>query len=373
MRAQDLTLVSIPWIVVVLATCVDSPSAKGRESADAIQVEIPKPVQNEDHAEVLLLAYSPKLKMLACTPGYYNFASTPEYPVFVWDLKTGTRRRVLSNGRRQEHLAFTADGDGLIASGRDGVTVWNPVLGTADRQRFKDVKPLATISPEGKLLVHLDDDGNIVTWSELTGDKKRILQAPQNAMEGLLIIGLNCAIDFDQRWIALGAGLSNHRIVIWDYKKGAIVASLLHESRLFYLSFLSTGQYLCGGGNEVRKVRLGRGVLDVWDTHTWKFIREIEVDSERVIPILDLPQQDMVLTVENLRTPEGRNTAKTLVNGYSIKTGARMVSFDTQLAKNGWCTAALFLPDMNAICIGGNDGKVSFFSVQEILKHKTKD
>ncbi len=80
----------------------------------------------------------------------------------------------------------------------------------------------------------------------------------------------------------------------------------------------------------------------------------------------------MVLSVDSLRTPNKgeRDLFKTLINGYSIKTGERILSYDTDLSKYGWCTSALYIEDINAICIGGADGKISFFSVDEIMKLK---
>jgi len=202
-----------------------------------------------------------------------------------------------------------------------------------------------------------------------------VLKAPEREKEGLKWVSeAQTAMSADESWVVLGAGLANHKILVWDYKTGTLKAALPHASRLFYLSFSRKGQYLFGGGNEVRKDYLGRGVLDIWDTKSWKLIREIEVDDFEVRPVLDLPEEDMVLSVDSLRTPTAGNNIqfKTFINGYSIRTGERIVSFETGLARDGWCTSALYLDDMGTICIGGADGRISFFAVEEVLKHKTK-
>ena len=116
----------------------------------------------------------------------------------------------------------------------------------------------------------------------------------------------------------------------------------------------------------------GNGVLDIWDTESWKLLREIEVNEWEIRPVLDIQNENVVLSVDSLRKPEkgDRELFKTLINGYSIKTGERLLSYDTNLPKNGWCTSTLYIEDINAICIGGADGKISFFSVDEIMKLK---
>ena len=125
------------------------------------------------------------------------------------------------------------------------------------------------------------------------------------------------------------------------------------------------------GGNEIRRDFPGRGVLDIWDTNSWKLIREIEANEYEIRPILHLPKEDLVLSVDLHPPKVGHLTSyKTVINGYSIKTGERLLSYDTQLAASDYCTAAIYLEGLNAICIGDHHGKISFFSVAEILKQK---
>ena len=172
--------------------------------------------------------------------------------------------------------------------------------------------------------------------------------------------------------MALGTGLGNRSIVIFDYKTGMVKAVLPHEASLDRVCFSRSSRYLFANGNEVRNVVWGNGVLDIWDTESWKLLREIEVNEWEIRPVLDIQNENVVLSVDSLRKPEkgDRELFKTLINGYSIKTGERLLSYDTNLPKNGWCTSTLYIEDINAICIGGADGKISFFSVDEIMKLK---
>jgi WD40 repeat protein len=378
MRVQPVLLSQMFWLGAFVTLFAVVPWTKAQQAQEKI-MGVPRAIQDESKLEVQRLAYSPKLKLLASAPAIYNFRMKPALPIFLWDVRTGRLVRVLpGHGQRIKYLAFTPDGDQLVSGATDGVIVWDPLKGTGDQQRYKALKTLkawATLTPSGKELVQRDEEANVVTWDAKTGAKQRVLKASKETKNGIEVINeLSTAISPDERWVALGAGLANHKIVIWDYKKGSVEATLPHESEFFFLSFSKTGRYLFGGGNEVRKGHYGRGVLDIWDTQSWKLVREIEVDECEVRPVVDLPKEDMVLTVDSLRTPEeGTNIRfRTFVNGYSIKTGERVVSFDTQLAKTGWCTSALHMEDIDAICIGGDDGKISFFPVAEILKHRTK-
>jgi len=338
-------------------------------------MSIPQPIQDEHTCEVQQLAYSPKLNLLASAPAiYFRQGQIPALPIYLWDVKTGKRTQVLAGHRQRiENLAFTPDGEQLVSGASDGVILWDILKGTSDRELYKALQTSAALTPSGKELFHWDTDGNVVVWDAKTGSKQRVLKASKEAKEGIKWINeLSAATSTDDRWVALGAGLGNHKILVWDFKKGTFRAELAHESQLSHLCFSKTGRYLFGGGNEVRKEYLGRGVLDIWDTKSWKLVREIEVDDYGVQPILEIPKEDIVLSVDSLRSPVGENNIqfRTFINGYSIKTGDRVVSFDTQLAKDGWCTSAIYIEDMHAICIGGAEGKISFFSVGEILKHK---
>jgi WD40 repeat protein len=355
----------------------NEPAATGGDSKIGNRSrDLPRQIRDPGQREVKQLAYSPKLKLIASVPGIYNFrpGQTPALPVYVWDMAGGKQTHVLiGHGQHVTYLEFTPDGEKLFSGASDGVVLWDPIKGSGDRVRYKSLTGWAALTPSGKELFQRDPEANVVIWDVQTAQKKRVLKAPQEAMEGIKYSDeLSAAMSANERWLAVGAGMGNKRIIIWDYKTGKVKALLSHETRLRNISFLMSGRYLFAGGNEIRKEYLGRGVLAIWDTESWKLIHEIEVDEYIVQPILNLPTEGIVLSIDCLRTPEKDSNVlfKTLINGYSIKTGVRVLSYDTQLAKDGWCTAAIYMEDINAICIGGADGIISFFSVEEILKHK---
>ncbi len=106
--------------------------------------------------------------------------------------------------------------------------------------------------------------------------------------------------------------------------------------------------------------------------------------KEDLLPVLDFPEKDLLISVDNLKLREEKNDdnrdlrekdgyfTRVFINGYSIKTGKRVISYDTKFysLREGYCSAGLYIEDYNAICVGTSKGKISFFSVEEVLKHR---
>jgi hypothetical protein len=346
----------------------------GNQDTEKKPLAFPNVIDAPFEAEVIQLAYSPKSKLLASAPAIYNVprGQLPFEPIFIWDVPTGKRIRVLDgHGQLIQHLAFMPDGNQLISSAADGVILWDLVKGTANRNRYKTVNARASLTPSGKQLIHWDEKVDLLTWDTTTG-VKGIIAASKEEKDGIKApLELRIAVAPNERCVAVGAGLANHKIVIWNLGTGQVEAALSHASRLYCLLFSNTGKYLIAGGNELRKGYLGRGVLDIWETTGWTFVREIEMDENEVRPVWYFPKEDIILSVDNLQVdPMDKTRVKTFINGYAIKTGERVVSYDTKLPLKDWCTAAIYLEDFDAVCIGGATGKISFFSVSEIMKQK---
>ena len=337
---------------------------------------MPKQIQDQPKHEVGLLAYSPKLHFLVSTPQLYNFRPgfPPSFPAYIWKIPSGEfEHSLIGHKSTIMYIGFMANGEKLLTSGLDGMVVWDLRKKIGDWAPFASIPHWAILSPSGKELVSWDEDAGIIVWDAKTAEKKRVVKFTEAAKKVIKSIDeASLAISPDERYMAFGAGLGNTSIIIWDYKTGNLKAVLPHDAALKGLYFSKSGRFLFANGNEVRNVVWGNGVLDIWDTESWKLLREIEVKEWKIRQVVEISNENIVLTVDSLRTPKigDRDLFKTLINGYSIKTGERLLSYDTNLAPNGWCTSTLYMEDINAICIGGADGKISFFSVDEVMKLK---
>jgi WD40 repeat protein len=364
-----LTLVSVSGIIT--ATNDKNPSGEHAKIVGQKTV-VPKHIHDENGRKVVLLAYSPKHKLIASVPGLYGFkrGSTPSFPIYVWDLSSACLKSLLvGHSRPINSLAFMRDGGKLLSGAEDGHFLWNVFTGTNEKNRYFSVPGLAMLTPSGYELYQAKNN-EIAVWEERTANKRRVLTASIDAKKGIRFANeVKTTISPDENLIALGGGLGNHSIVVWDFRNGTVKAVFSHEASLSNLLFSANGRYLFGGGNEIRKKYLGRGVLDIWDLQLGKLIQEIEVDDYEVLPIYYCTQRELVVTIDSLHAPEdGYNQRyRTFINGYSIKLGKRAFSFDTNLKRNGWCTSAIYMEDIGVICIGGADGTISFFSLTDIL------
>ena len=383
MRSEAFVLgltVVVLFGFVWLRAC--APVPKEEPSEYEREVKLPLLFQHETTATISpirTLAYSPKQRLIAYSTGFNNFGQfgkKPILPVYLWDLTTNKLNQTLEeHGQEVDYLAFTPDGDRLLSGASDGMILWDLVKGTKDREQFKALSHSATLMPSGKELFSSDKEANLVIWDVKSGKQKQVLKATDENKNGInSIIDLKRAISADEQFIAFGAGLTNRSIVIWDYKKGEVAASLHYDAIMHYLCFSKPNRYLFAGGDEVTDKFPGRSVLEIWDTGTWKRLHRIMIDKHKVIPILYIPKDDILLTVDLVRPPEEGYLSrfKTLINGYSVKTGEQVLSYDTELGIKESCHSAIYIEDLNAICIGGNRGKISFYSVAEVLKHKKK-
>ena len=130
---------------------------------------------------------------------------------------------------------------------------------------------------------------------------------PVNARKDIKYgLELTLAISPDERFMALGTGLGNRLNYYFRFQIGNGQGSAHARSSLDRACFSKSSRYLFANGNEVRNVVWGNGVLDIWDTESWKLLREIEVKEWEICPVLEIQNQGMVLSVDSLRKPEER-------------------------------------------------------------------
>ncbi len=226
-------IVPILWCLGPAMFCVSATLATGGVPQDGRKAtEMPKQIQDERKRGIGFLAYSPKLHVLASVPLLYNFnpKSPPSFPIDTWDLPSGQfKRQLVGHVGNIKYIGFMPDGEKLFSAGRDGLFLWDLVKMEGDKGPFKSFADWAMLTPSGKEVVRWDEAGGIVFWDAKTAEKKRVVAIPAEARKDIKSIGsASLAISSDERYMALGTGLRNNAIIVFDFKSGVVKTVLTH-------------------------------------------------------------------------------------------------------------------------------------------------
>jgi WD40 repeat protein len=84
----------------------------------------------------------------------------------AFDLATGEEREITSHGNRVGVFAVDSSGTALVTGDQDGVVRVGQVSGDQPHLLFGHTAPLAwvAVSPDGRRIASIDDDGNIRLW-----------------------------------------------------------------------------------------------------------------------------------------------------------------------------------------------------------------
>lgn len=301
--------------------------------------------------------------------GNFRPGNPPSVPIYLWDVRSGKCTHTLRGHRSNiRYLGFSRDGTRLVSSGVDATLSWNPEDGTEDRQEFKLLPRWAVFAAGADEFFYPGDDGGVVVWNAATKRKSRALPAPTQTQDRLKFPTEALAVlSGEGRVLALGGGTGNRVINVWDFKTGKITTTLTHKDYVVSsLAMSKSGKLLFAGGN--RETYLGPSVLCIWETETGRMVGEQEVGSYECRPVLAL--EDLVLNINTRRTPDrGDYVYRSTIEGYSLRTGKRVISFDPKLGDSS-CKSAVYIESLGAICVGGDDGSITFFSLADILRSK---
>ncbi len=240
----------------------------------------PKPIQDEARSVVWKMAYSPKLKLLATVP-FLSPARQNSVPVgliYIWDVATGERKYMLvGHSQLVRYVSFEKTTNHLLSGASDRMIEWDTLTGKSIPNRFFILPKWAHITPSAKELFQFDSDKNVEVRDFETLEKTRTLKASEEANIGTKSTSdMLIAVSADEKMLALGGGLVNRKMQVWDFRTGQLKAIFEHTARrLYHLAFSKDGRYLIGAGSELNKSPLGKGplgngILDFWDTKTWK-------------------------------------------------------------------------------------------------------
>jgi RNA polymerase sigma factor (sigma-70 family) len=240
------------------------------------------------------------VRAVALTADAALLVSGDDHDLRLWRTATGQEIYRLGNGTAGSvtALAFTPDGKGLAAGGRDGqVRLWDVAAGKLLFQARGHSAAVAALafSRAGRLLASGDADGTLVLWTMPGGQlATRWARRPQ----GVLCLALSpdgkslawggrdqtlrlrerdagqdlwfgespadilvVAFAPDGKWLATGNALGG--VHLWEAATGKIIRQLGRQSgRVYWLSFSDDGKRLLTG-TDAPRVRL-------WDVATGK-------------------------------------------------------------------------------------------------------
>jgi len=162
----------------------------------------------------------------------------------VWEVKTGTEKRALSDGKRATVMAAVApDGITVASAVAEGkVILWNCVTGERLGQPLMHEGPLIgdlAFSPDGQLLATATDEGWVRMWHAKDGHllwRRRVfsdLQIPFGRLE------------FSNRGSTLAVSHEHRGVVVLDVRSGQLVAQPIASAlQLAFTGWADEGQIL---------------------------------------------------------------------------------------------------------------------------------
>ncbi len=227
---------------------------------------------------------------------------------YLWDLKTKKVHSLAESKRVASSIAITSDGQTLVTARDDGARVWDLKSGKL-MQTLSGLSRFAKISPDGKLVAIVGDGQHVwgvtkkqMVWNHkpktkrtyyriaafspdskvlaaiTTGGVMTVRKASSGEVVksklGVGIASQGMAFSPDGKFLVTGGGMGQRSTVqVWDTQTWKMVRQWdPHRGYRLAIGFSPDGKIMATGGEF-------DGIVKLWETSTWKLLRSLKVKS----------------------------------------------------------------------------------------------
>ena len=197
------------------------------------------------------VAFSPNSGLLATAAGSAP-PFTTDTTITIWKIGSNTSVRTLpGHGSGSTGAVFSADGQTLISSGRDGtLRFWRVLDGT-------QIRAVTTGNPDGPLAIS-PNRALVATGS--TGSAVNIYDVATGALLRSVTAGNASSLSFsgDGTRLAVGLNALGNNVLIFDVGTGALVRTLPGDPNAFVqaVAFAPNGSFLASGSGFTHIIQL---------------------------------------------------------------------------------------------------------------------
>ncbi len=293
-----------------------------------------------------VVQYSPDGRIFACSECYGKAT------VLLFDADTGELLHDLKMPGHADWVTdflFSPDGQTLSVKTCGEIYFWNVNTGELEKTitGYSDVVSSVAYSPDGKILVSLDDIVRI--WDLDTQKLIKTLSTKTLSVKGSIR-----AIAYSPDGETLACGTNDKTVVLWNIskweKRGVLKG---HTNGISSVAFSPDGQTLASGSWD--------GTIQLWDVYTGEHLKTFDRHASSVSTVLFAPNGHILASIEDDETIRFRDVATgELLNTIKMKADVDVCSID-------------FSPDGTTLVTTNSTGKIKFWDVttaeQKSLTH----
>ncbi len=234
---------------------------------------------------ITCVAFSPNGKYVATC----SWAPSA-WAAHVWEIATGKElSHITYHTGDVAFIAFTPDGNNVVAGGSRDVQVWEASTGRGiARMKAEDAIyswEAGALSPDGKYVTavsSVNDNPVVFVWEVATGSEvARMsydgynLRSLAFSPNGQYIVAATFGVSPAGSWVPI--------VQVWETATGKEVVHMISEGDVYGLAFSPNGKHIVSGGG---KPPAGHSLLSnkkaaaqIWDVATWKGLAHVDCDG----------------------------------------------------------------------------------------------
>lgn len=340
---------SIPWKAVTLLTIAAAATvtvtAISLPPCTAAASSIRRVATQFQQSSQLICTLSGSGYSVAFSRDGQTLASASSNAIKLWNPRTGTLSRTLSEHSQVWSLAFNPDGQILASGSQDGtLNLWNWRTGELIRTlRHSDPVIDVVFSPDGQTLSSgLDLGSNIRLWNWRSGEPIRIPDDPNTKKIRFDPFKIEpVALSPDGQTFVAKSG-SGSAIRLWNQRTGKLIRTFQADSTVYSVAISRDGQTLAVGIHDK--------AIKLWKLGTGELIGTLAGHSDEVHSVAFSPNGEI------LASGSRDNTVKL----WNLRTG-ELISTFTGHSALVWSVA--FSPDGEILASGSQDGTIKLWRI----------